>query len=346
MRFDERKMKILSAIVETYIRTGEPVGSKALSEMPGIGVSPATVRNEMASLFSMGLLEQPHTSAGRIPSHLGYRIYIDRLMKEEPLTVAERDGIDALFNVGDPDPDRLLQDAAEALADYTGCATVAMTTTPAYVTVEHIDIVPADKSTVVLLVIASNGVVKSKVCRLSFRVNTGIADFFKKFANDRFSGHTLKEISAEYVTSVAVQLGEYSEVFNPLIVGIYELCREVYDGQYYLGGQEKLLIYNEYSDRALEIMKLISKREELGPVLGKNPSGVTVFIGKENSLSQLSGSSLLVARFSIGENDCGTIGLIGPVRMDYSKLIPHLEYFAKKLGTLLSMTYQQKTGDE
>ena len=85
MRFDERKMKILSAIVETYIRTGEPVGSKALSEMPGIGVSPATVRNEMASLFSMGLLEQPHTSAGRIPSHLGYRIYIDRLMKEEPL---------------------------------------------------------------------------------------------------------------------------------------------------------------------------------------------------------------------------------------------------------------------
>ena len=180
MRFDERKMKILSAIVETYIRTGEPVGSKTLSEMPGIGVSPATVRNEMASLFSMGLLEQPHTSAGRIPSHLGYRIYVDRLMKEEPLTEKERDEIDALFNVGDPDPDRLLQDAAEALAEYTDCATVAMTTTPSYVTVEHIDIVPADKSTVVLLVIASNGVVKSKVCRLSFCVNAGIIDFFKK----------------------------------------------------------------------------------------------------------------------------------------------------------------------
>ena len=197
MRFDERKMKILSAIVETYIRTGEPVGSKTLSEMPGIGVSPATVRNEMASLFSMGLLEQPHTSAGRIPSHLGYRIYVDRLMKEEPLTEKERDEIDALFNVGDPDPDRLLQDAAEALAEYTDCATVAMTTTPSYVTVEHIDIVPADKSTVVLLVIASNGVVKSKVCRLSFCVNAGIIDFFKKFANSKFSGHTLEEISTE-----------------------------------------------------------------------------------------------------------------------------------------------------
>lgn len=346
MRFDERKQKILSAIIETYIRTGEPVGSKTLSEMPGISVSPATIRNEMAALFAMGLLEQPHTSAGRIPSHLGYRIYLDNFMREEPLTEDERDGIDALFNISDPDPDRLLEDSAEALAEYTGCATVAMTTTPAYVTVKHIDIVPADRGTVVLLVIASNGVVKSKVCRLSFRVNTGITDFFKKFANDRFSGHTLKEISAEYVTSVAVQLGDYSEVFNPLIVGIYELCKEVYNGQYYLGGQEKLLMYNEYSDRALEIMKLLSKREEIGSMLGKNPSGVTVFIGKENSLSELSGSSLIVARFNIGDNDCGTIGLIGPVRMDYSRLIPHLEYFAEKLGTLLSMTYQQKTGDE
>ena len=346
MRFDDRKKRILSAIIETYIETGEPVGSKTLSEMPEICVSPATVRNEMAALFAMGLLEQPHTSAGRIPSHLGYRIYLDDLMQTKPLTEDERDGIDALFNVGDPDPDRLLQDAAEALAEHTGCATVAMTTTPSYVTVQHIDIVPADRHTVVLLIIASNGVVKSKVCRLNFQVNTGIADFFKKFSNDRFVGHTLKEISAEYVKAVAVQLGEYSEVFSPLIVAIYELCKEVYDGQYYLGGEEKLLTYNEYSDRALEIMKLLSRRNELSPVLGNNPSGVTVFIGKENSLSELSGSSLLVARFSIGENDCGTIGLIGPVRMDYSRLIPQLEYFAGKLGTLLSMTYQQKTGEE
>ena len=346
MRFDDRKKRKLSAIVETYIQTGEPVGSKTLSEFPGICVSPATIRNEMAALFEMGLLEQPHTSAGRIPSHLGYRAYIDDLMMVKPLTDDEKDGIDALFNISDPDPDKLLADSAETLAEYTGCAAVAMTTTPHYVTVEHIDIVPADESTVVLLVIASNGVVKSKVCRLGFRVNTGISDFFKKFANDRFCGHTLKEISAEFVTAVSVQLGEYSNVFNPLIVGIYELCKEVYDGQYYLGGREKLLTYNEYSDRALEIMKLISKRDKLGPVIGNNPSGVTVFIGKENSLSQLSGSSLVVARFNIGENDCGTIGLIGPVRMDYAKLIPHLEYFAEKLGTLLSITYQRKTGDE
>ncbi|HQQ89400.1 MAG TPA: heat-inducible transcriptional repressor HrcA [Oscillospiraceae bacterium] len=346
MQFDERKQKILAAIVETYIRTGEPVGSKTLSQLPGINVSPATIRNEMALLFNMGFLEQPHTSAGRIPSHLGYRTYVDHLMSFRPLTEEEKDGIDALFNVRDPDPDRLLQDAAETLADYTGCATVAATTTPAHVTVNHIDIVPADSYTVVLMVIASNGVIKSKVCRLNFRINSGIADFFKKFSNDRFAGMTLREISAEFIHAVSIQLGEYSAVFNPLMVGIYELCKEAYDGQYYLGGQEKLLTYNEFSDRALEIMKLLNRREDMGPLLDRNSGSIQVFIGKENCFSELCGSSLIVARFRIGENDCGAIGLIGPVRMDYARLIPHLRYFAEKLGKLLSITYQQKTGDE
>lgn len=346
MQFDDRKQKILAAIIETYIRTGEPVGSKTLSGLLDFAVSPATVRNEMAALFDMGLLEQPHTSSGRIPSHLGYRVYIDRLMSEKPLTDADAAAIDSLFNVSDPDPDRLLEDAADSLAEYTDCATIAATTTPKNVTVRRIDIVPADPFTIVLLVIASNGVVKSKVCRLGYRTNAGIIDFFRKFSNDRLGGRTLSEISSQYMNSVAVALGEYSQVFNPLLVAIYELCREVYEGQYYLGGQEMLLTYNEFSDRALDLMKLINRRDEMNPLLGAEQGGIRVFIGKENSRSELSGSSLVVARFRIGSNDCGAIGVIGPVRMDYSTLLPHLQYFAEKLGRLLSATYEHETGEE
>lgn len=345
MQFDERKQKILSALIETYIQTGEPVGSKTLSGLLDFALSPATIRNEMAVLFEMGLLEQPHTSAGRIPSHLGYRVYLDRLMSEKPLTDADRASIDSLFNVSDPDPDRLLEDAADSLAEYTGCATIAATTTPKSVTVRRIDIVPADPYTLVLLVIASNGVVKSKVCRLSYRTNAGIVDFFKKFSNDRFVGRTLSEISSSFVNSVAVALGDYCEVFNPLLVAIYELCKDVYSGQYYLGGEEMLLTYNEFSDRALEIMRLINHREDMNTVLGENKGGIRVFIGKENSRSELSGSSLVVARFNVGESDCGAIGVIGPVRMNYSSLLPHLEYFAEELGRLLSATYEHETGE-
>ena len=143
MKLDIRKLKILTAIVETYIETGEPVSSKMLTEKLGLQVSSATIRNDMAALFEMGLLEQPHTSAGRVPSHLGYRIYVDQLMRCEPLSDEERREIDALFNVRDPDPDKLLEDAAEALADYTNCATVSTTITPRTVQVKRIEIVPA-----------------------------------------------------------------------------------------------------------------------------------------------------------------------------------------------------------
>ena len=131
MELDARKLRILSAIVETHIATGEPVGSKLVAQLLDGEVSPATIRNEMAVLFDQGLLEQPHTSAGRVPSHLGYRLYLDDLMKAKPLTGEEKQEIEALFNLRDPDPDRLLEDAAKALSEYTGCAVISTALTRA-----------------------------------------------------------------------------------------------------------------------------------------------------------------------------------------------------------------------
>ena len=192
MKLDIRKLKILTAIVETYIDTGEPVSSKILAQQLGFSVSSATIRNDMAALFEMGLLEQPHTSAGRVPSHLGYRVYVDQLMHCKPLSEEERREIDALFNVRDPDPDKLLEDAAQALADYTNCATVSTTITPKTVLVKRVEIVPAGTRTVVVLVIATNGVIKNKVCRVDFRVTGEIVEFLNQFANGRLVGRSVK----------------------------------------------------------------------------------------------------------------------------------------------------------
>ena len=130
MELDNRKQKILKAIIEEYTRTGEPVGSKRIAGLLDISVSPATIRNEMASLFEQGYLEQPHTSAGRVPSHLGYRYYLDNLMLPSPISPMEMAAIEAMFNVGDPDPDKLLSDAAQALADYTHCAAISSASMP------------------------------------------------------------------------------------------------------------------------------------------------------------------------------------------------------------------------
>lgn len=340
MELDERKLRILAAIVLQYIRSGEPVGSKAISEAKGIGVSPATVRNEMAALFDMGLLEQPHTSAGRIPSHLGYRVYIDQLMVCDPLTHREKDELDALFNVGDPDPDRLIEDATDRLSQYTGCAAVSATTTASSVYVDRVELIPADTYTVVILIIANNGVIKNKVCRVGFRVSSDICEFFQKFANSRLRGHSLYEITLSYLNSVTVSLGEYSRLFTPLLAAIYELCLEIYEGQYYLSGERNLLGYVELGGTAYELLALLASRERMAPLLCGGGSLIRVRIGKENHAQEMVRTSVIEAQYRISDGSSGVIAVIGPVRLPYARLIPHLEYFAETLGKLLSDTYK------
>lgn len=338
MDISERKLKILAAIVDGYILHGEPIGSKTLAGMLNFQVSPATLRNEMSALFELGLLEQPHTSAGRVPSHLGYRVYINQLMHRRELTADERDSIDALFNVSDPDPDRLLSDAAQALARYTNCATISTTITPHDVTVRRIEVVPIDRRTVVILVVASNGVIRNKVARVDYNLNREIIEFFTKFANDRFAGRSIEEITMQYLGSVAVALGEYTRVFTPLLAGIYEICRSIFEGQFYASGETNLLSYKEFRSIAHELLTTLGDRHRVTEMLPMNREGVRVTIGKENSLSELTDSSVLVATYHIGRESYGAIGVVGPVRLDYQTLIPHLEYFSQTLGKLLSDT--------
>jgi len=342
MKLDIRKLKILTAIVETYIDTGEPVSSKILAQQLGFSVSSATIRNDMAALFEMGLLEQPHTSAGRVPSHLGYRVYVDQLMHCKPLSEEERREIDALFNVRDPDPDKLLEDAAQALADYTNCATVSTTITPKTVLVKRVEIVPAGTRTVVVLVIATNGVIKNKVCRVDFRVTGEIVEFLNQFANGRLVGRSVNDISQWNINSISVTLGDYSQLFIPVLATIYELCREINDGQFYTSGGANLLNYKELADIARDLLSAMANREQLLGVIGSKSDAVFITIGKENNQSELTDTSVVVTKYRIGEQNSGAIGVIGPVRMDYAKLIPHLEYFSQTLGKLLAETFEQE----
>lgn len=336
MELDRRKMQILSAIIEIYTKTGEPVGSKLLASVMDYAISPATIRNEMAALFEMGYLEQPHTSAGRVPSHKGYRLYINNLMQTQPLTAAEKAEIDALFNIQHPDPDQLVEDAATALAQATHCVTVSSTMTPEDVTVRRIDIIPSGPRTLVVLVIASNGVVKSKVCRVDFAVTPQVLDFFRKYVNSRFRGQSLEGVSKLYLQSVAVALGEYSRVFTPLLVCIFDLCRQIYAGRYYVEGETNLLTYQEFTPVAHDLLTFLNKRDEMLRLINEEMKDKNVSIGKEAGKSELADSSIVIARYNVGSSRSGIIGIVGPVRMDYPKLIPHIQYFADTLGRLLT----------
>lgn len=340
MELSLRQQRILAAIVEIYIKTGEPVGSKLLSQMLDFTASPATVRSDMAWLFEMGYLEQPHTSAGRVPSHLGYREYIDSLMTFRPLSEEEKNEINSLFNVRDPDPDKLLEDAAEALSEYTNCATVASAITPKSVAVRRVELIAAGAGTVVILIIATNGVIRNKVCRVDFKVTPELLEFFSKFANARLVGRSIDTITSDYISSVSVTLGEYSRVFTPLLIGIFELCREINEGQYYLSGGTKLLEYGELSQLVHDLLVMLQNRERLQSLFSSGQNDFTILIGKENTSMELSGASVVASNYEIKGQKAGVVGLIGPVRLDYAKIIPHLEYFTKMLGEALSETYE------
>lgn len=343
MELDRRKLRILSAIVETHIATGEPVGSKLVARLLDGEVSPATIRNEMAALFDQGLLEQPHTSAGRVPSHLGYRLYLDRLMQQKPLTGLEKQRIEALFNLRDPDPDRLLEDAAKALAEHTGCAVISTALTKESARVRKIELIPATSRTVVILLIASNGMVKNKVCRVDFQLTTKVVEFFQSFADRYFTGRSINDISTSYLNSVAFGMGEeYMDIFTPLLSAIFELCRECSDGQIYRSGTANLLEHEDLRRVANQLFRVINSRDAVMELIGPGKEGIRVFVGKENPNSAFAGSSVIISKYRIGQDNTGAMGLIGPIRMDYARLIPHLEYFSQTLGRLLGETLEEQ----
>lgn len=341
MDLTKRQQLILAAIVEEYIHSGQPVGSKYLSETLNLGVSPATIRNDMAVLYDLGYLEQPHTSAGRIPSHLGFRVYIDGLMKTEPLSAEEKNYIDSLFNVRSSDPDRLLEDAAEALSDYTGYASVTSALIGHKVRIRRLEFVSAGENTIVIILMASNGVVRSKVVRVDFLVTEKTIDFLEIFANSRFAGRSIASITRSYITAVSLALGPETGSLAGVIVAIYELCQEITEGRYYVSGSTKLLSYSDQLGQlAQDLLLMIDDKEALQKLFGPNILDFRILIGKENSAVELTDSSIVVTRYYVSGQPAGTVGLIGPMRLDYSRVIPHLEYFAATLGHLMDDTLE------
>jgi len=343
---EERRLRTLTAVVERYIETGDPVGSKYVAQWMGNAVSSATIRNDMAALEALGLLDHRHTSSGRVPSHAGYRVYVNRVMRLVPLSSAERGGIDALFNVRDADPDRVLADAAQSLADMTGMAAVSATVLRNTATVRSVDIVPAGENAVVILLIASSGVIRNKVCRVDFTVTDAIVRFFKEFAAAQLVGRSLDAITSSYINSLSVPLGDYARLFVPVFTAIYELVREINDGQLTVRGATNLLDCPDLSETAHELLRFFEDREQMRMLLSLDEVPVRVTIGRENAARPLEEASVLLTRYPIGKNAWSLLGLIGPARMDYAKLLPRVEYFGRTLGKLLGEIYTEEEGKE
>ncbi|MBQ3885070.1 MAG: heat-inducible transcription repressor HrcA [Ruminococcus sp.] len=331
---DDRKLKILAAVVDEYIRTGEPVGSKAISKLEHINVSAATIRNDMAALEQMGYLEQPHTSAGRVPTFMGYRLYIDELMTLPELPDEEKHRLDEMLGGEDTPEELLIQNAAAALTELTQCAAVVTNSVPRFSVISKVEVIPTGKRLYVILLITSNGSIKNKACRLEFDLNHEQLEFFTHYIEENLNGVSVDELSEEMFDKMVAAVSAYMISLSPLVKGISELSEEMRQQELTVTGSEKLLSCEDLDK--MEVIKFIEHKDELSGFLEDAFSGIQVKFGSENGSFAIGNSSLIVSKYRKGGKEAGSLGVIGPMRVDYKKIIPYVEYLTQKISYLMS----------
>ncbi len=340
VEMDDRKLKILAAVVDAYVTTGEPVGSKAIAALPDINVSPATIRNDMAVLEQLGLLEQPHTSAGRVPTFQGYKLYIDKCMPARTIPVEDRERLDRIFEETDTcDEELLIQSATTALAEITHCAAVAVNAIPQFSVISKVEVIPTGKRLYVILLITSAGNIKNKACRLEIDLNEEQLAFFQSFLTQHLHGVSLNELSPERMEQLITAMGAYMVTLGPLVQGLYELSRDMMQQELTVNGTRNLLTCQELD--TMDIVQFMEHQDVIVPMLNETFSGIHVKFSDENASAEnqtfvIGNSSMIVGQYHKDGREAGRLGLIGPMRLDYAKIIPYLEYITQKITDLIS----------
>ena len=329
---DDRKLRILAAVVDEYIVTGEPVGSKAI--MKYINTSSATIRNEMAELEKQGYLEQPHTSAGRVPTYNGYRLYVDRLLKTNPLSEEERRHLDELLPKDEYSEEGIVQSATNALAELTKYATFVSSESPKFSVISKVEVIPTGKRLYVLLLIASNGKIKNRTCRVEIDLTQEHLDYFSKFVKENLEGVPLEVLSEEMLEKLETAMGTYLLTLSPLIRGVFDMTREITRHEVNVAGMKNLLQCSDFDQS--DVISFIDRSDDLHKLVDDSFSGIHVMFSEEDDDFIIGNSSLISSEFLKDGEVAGHLGLIGPMRIDYKKVIPYVEYFAEKISEMLS----------
>ncbi len=334
----ERKKLILKAIIDTHINMGEPVGSKYLTRYEQITFSPATIRNEMAELEEMGYLEQPHTSAGRVPSQLGYRFYVDSLMQQYRISTSEMSELNKLLKLKAAEIDRILDRATKLmsmLTNYTGLALKRVQNRP---TVARFDIMYLSPRAFVLIMLTDDGTVKTRQLRLGFDVTRESLEILSQTLNDCVAGRDMDKITLPVILEMQTRATGCDQLINPIIKTIYETISEPDDSELMFDGVNNLLNYPEYSniDTVKDVLGLFDDKEELLEVMsGVQNDKTNVYIGSESPVEVMNNSSLIFRSVKSGGKVVGAVGVIGPRRMDYSKVVTLVEYLSRGISRLM-----------
>lgn len=331
---DQRKKKILGAVIDIYTETGEPVGSKALCTKLDIPLSPATVRKEMSDLITDGYLVQPHTSAGRIPTAMGYRTYIDDMMLAPELNEKQKQAIRNLFPKA-CEPEKLLEIAAHELANITNCTVFASVPGGKDTKIRKIEIVSMGKRAAMLVVVTGTGIIKTRFLYGFSGLTEEFCNQFSEFANKLLCGKKLTEISKDMLNQVALMLPDHILTVAPVLSEFGQLIEEASQSVVKLDGEANMFIHKEIgSTEAKDILEVLTKQETINEIVKAKNEVLSVLIGEETSYYQLKGASVVMRSYNLRDGNKGEIGIIGPVRMNYPEMISNIDYFAKILGDI------------
>lgn len=337
MDLDERKLKILHAIIQTYLETGEPVGSRTISKYSDLKLSSATIRNEMSDLEEMGYIIQPHTSAGRIPSDKGYRLYVDHLMEEKEREVTE---LKELMIQRTDKLEQVLKQVVKVLASNTNYAT--MISAPQYHQnkLKFIQLSQVDAGQILAVIVAEGNVIRNRLIPVEEELDGESILKLNILLNTMLNGKTIAEINLQMISSMKEQAGIHSNIISDVVDAVAEAIHSDEGMEIYTGGATNIFRYPELSDngKASELIQTLEEKQMLAELvtetLNKEDKGIQVYIGSESPIQSMKDCSVVTATYELGQGLQGTIGIIGPKRMDYENVMSTLKTLMDQLDSV------------
>ena len=339
MELSERKKKVLRSVVDLYIRTAEPVGSKAITELPDMNYSSATIRNEMAELTTMGYLEQPHTSAGRVPSAAGYRLYVDELMLDYRLSVDETKSITNAIEEKMNRVDKMVEKVARLVSQATNLPAISAASRQGSATVLKYNLLHSGTGSFILVLTLPQDQVVNKLIKLPLHITETDLNLLTALLNATMTELPLEEFTAELMEKVMRSAGAAGSLVPVIVDFVTETLKNHGSTNLAVAGQARLLGLPEYRDvdKAQRVLSSIDE-ETLSnlPAVMEGANGTKVLVGPENVADELKDASVVMTKFDIGDGMQGMIGVVGPTRMDYAKVTARLSCFAENLSKMFA----------
>ena len=335
---NERKKKILQIIIEDYISSAEPVGSRTIARQYDLGLSPATIRNEMSDLELLGYLEQPHTSAGRIPSAQAYRFYVDALIEPGTLTDNDMALIDGWYNERRRNIDDIFQSTAKILSRMTQNVSMVLTNQQTIANFCYLKFLPLDSQHAILCIVADDGSIDTNVVDIPLGMSSEEMDYLAGKMSKLLEDRNLSDISVEILQNVHTDVVEDKLIFSSLLQAVRKMTGRRQEQKVFLGGTKQLLNQPEFRDveRVRNLLGILEEEKVLKDLLqGGEDSGLKVTIGSENKFTGIQDCSMVQATYRLNGQIVGTMAVLGPTRMEYGKVISVMDYLHKYLKTIL-----------